>query len=90
MGGDDIHVRKLMIPRRPDLKAARRFNQPVFHRLRDCIKASMTPTKSKRAKYFDGGEKPLTCTPEEMTVVLLGTYHFGAVHIGWVSGEDIW
>jgi hypothetical protein len=25
-----------------------------------------------------------------MTVVLLGSYHFGAVHIGWVSGEDIW
>lgn len=31
-----------------------------------------------------------TCSPQEMTVVVLGSYHFGAVHIGWVSGEDIW
>jgi hypothetical protein len=30
------------------------------------------------------------CAPEEMTVILLGRFRFGAVHTGAVSGENIW
>jgi hypothetical protein len=31
-----------------------------------------------------------TCSPEEMTVILLGSYWYGTVHIGSVAGENIW
>ena len=60
---------------------ARNYNQDTFAHLRECIEHSLSDSLSDRA---------LECSPESMTVIILGSHNFGRSRAGQVSGEQIW
>lgn len=69
-------------------------NIPRYHRLHNCILASLPLERQGQTSFIlEEGEDVKAiepCRPEELNVVVGATYHFGASQVGRVSGEDIW